>query len=52
MVRIGVAVKAEEIDAGGGVRGDVGGEGWAVGVLVGVEEDVGAVVFVVTVRCC
>jgi len=48
LVRVGVAVEAEEVDLGGGRGGDGGeGERRAVGILVGVEEDVGAVVFVV-----
>jgi len=48
LVRVGVAVEAEEVDLGGGGGGDGGeGERGAVGILVGVEEDVGAVVFVV-----
>lgn len=47
LVRVGVAVETEVVDLrGGGCDG--GGEGGADGVLVGVEEDVLAVVFVVT----
>lgn len=55
-MRVWVAVEAEGVDALGAVvgLGGVGGyggcvEGGAEGVFVGVEEDVCAVVFVVTV---
>ena len=56
LMRIGIAVEAKEIDRGvfGGslCRGGQGrGEGGPVGVFVGVEEDVGSVVFVVAVSC-
>lgn len=52
LVRVGVAVEGVEVEgwagAGAGAGGGGGGgEGRAVGVFVGVEEDVGAVVFVV-----
>lgn len=55
LVRVWVAVEAEGVDALGVVGlGGIGGyggcvEGGAEGVFVGVEEDVCAVVFVVTV---
>ena len=51
LVRVGVAVQAEEVEAAEGIAvGRRGGrrERGAEGVLVGVEEDVCAVVFVVT----
>jgi hypothetical protein len=50
LVRVGVAIEAEEVDLGGGGGGEGGGgegERGTVGILVCVEEDVGAVVFVV-----
>lgn len=42
---IGVTVQTEEVK--GGVAGCGGGEGRTVGIFVGVEEDIGSVVFVV-----
>ena len=52
LVRVRVAVQAQEVDGlgGGGPGGERGvWKGRAVGILVGVEEDICAVVFVVTV---
>ena len=49
LVRVRVAVEAQVVYLGGGRR-DGRGQGGAVGVLVGVEEDVLAIVFVVAVR--
>lgn len=44
-MRVGVAVEGGGGDLGG--EGGGGGKGWAESVFVCVEEDVGAVVFVV-----
>ena len=54
LVGVRVAVQAEEVEGrrGGGIFLGGGGkvvvDGGAVGVLIGVQEDVGAVVFVIT----
>jgi len=48
LVRIRVAVEAEDVYLGRpGAAGLLPGDGRPVGILVGVEEDVGAVVLVV-----
>lgn len=51
LVRVGVSVKAEEVElwlVGGALAGSVGWDGGAEGILVCVEENVGTVIFVVT----
>lgn len=48
LMRIGVAVEAQEIDRGGRSVGYTRGQRRTIGIFVGIEEDVGAVVFVVT----
>lgn len=47
-MRVGIAMEAEEVRLREGPGGGRGGERGPVGVLVGVEEDVCAVVFIVT----
>ena len=56
LMGVGIAIQTEEIDRWVGTGRSFGGgegrgQGGSVGIFVGVEEDVGPVVFVVAVGC-